>query len=341
LEFDLTRAWKEIQNLINTLIASLPNLVLGFLIFIFFYFAAKWANGVIRNFAERAQHGRGVGIVLGRLAQYGITVMGLLVGLSAALPTFRAGDIIQLLGIGGVAIGFAFKDIFQNFLAGIIILVTRPFRIGDQIVVRDYEGTVEDIQTRATTIRTYDNRRVLIPNTVLFTESVTVLTAYEKRRTEYDIGIGYGDDIDLAKRLIVEAASSCEGVEDQPAPDAITMAYDDSTVTIRARWWTDTARSNVLIVRDRVLREIKKRFTEEGVDLAFPTQVVLFHDQTEEADGDRATQREGWPAGRGKVPRKRFDIAKEAMESAARANGKVHEREKAEEAEESSPHTHR
>ncbi|BAY45331.1 MscS mechanosensitive ion channel [Scytonema sp. HK-05] len=151
-------------------------------------------------------HARNLGLVLGRLAQGATILLGLFVSLSIVIPTFRAGDLVQLLGISGVAIGFAFRDILQNFLAGILILLTEPFQIDDQIVFKNFEGTVESIQTRATTIRTYDGRRIVIPNSELFTNSVTVNTAFENRRLEYDIGIGYGDDIDQAKQLILEAA---------------------------------------------------------------------------------------------------------------------------------------
>lgn len=87
-------------------------------------------------------------------------LVGLFVALSIVLPSFKAGDLIQLLGISSVAIGFPFRDIFQNFLASILILLTEPFQIDDQIVFKDFEGTVENIQTRATTIRTYDGRRI-------------------------------------------------------------------------------------------------------------------------------------------------------------------------------------
>ena len=87
-----------------------------------------------------------------------------LIAVTAAFPSFTPADLVGALGIGGVAIGFAFKDIFQNYLAGLLILVTRPFVVGDQIRFKDYEGTVEDIQTRATFIKTYDGRRVIIPN---------------------------------------------------------------------------------------------------------------------------------------------------------------------------------
>ncbi|MFP3354118.1 mechanosensitive ion channel, partial [Pseudoalteromonas sp. SIMBA_153] len=97
---------------------------------------------------------------------------------------FTPAKLIGALGIGSVAIGFAFKDIFQNLLSGILLLISEPFRIGDQIVSGDYEGTVEDIKIRATTIRTYDGRQVVIPNSDLYTSALTVNTAYKQRRLQ-------------------------------------------------------------------------------------------------------------------------------------------------------------
>ncbi|MXV22113.1 mechanosensitive ion channel family protein, partial [Deinococcus xianganensis] len=107
---------------------------------------------------------------------------------------------------------FAFKDIFQNLLAGLLILITRPFRIGDQIVSGEHEGTVEDIQVRATLLRTYDNRRVVIPNSELYTNRVIVNTAYDRRRLAVTVGIGYGDDIAQAKRIILDTLAGVEEI---------------------------------------------------------------------------------------------------------------------------------
>jgi small-conductance mechanosensitive channel len=204
-----------------------------------------------------------------------------------------------------VAIGFAFRDILQNFLAGILLLLTEPFQLDDQIVVGDLEGTVEDIETRATTIQTYDGRRVVIPNADLFTQSVTVNTAFDVRRSEYNVGIGYGDDIGQAMILMLEAIKGIDGVSEEPAPDVLVVELGDFSVNIRARWWTDSRRANVLAVQSKVIAAMKGALLENGIDLPFPTQQVLFHDQTEETDGDRARQREGWPAGKGPVPKGR------------------------------------
>ena len=306
MNVQVSAAWEKVQAMINGFIALLPNLVLALIVFGIFFVIAGAIRRLVRRITRDRRHARNLGLILGRLAQWTTILIGLFISLSIVIPTLKAGDLVQLLGISGVAIGFAFRDILQNFLAGILILLTEPFQIGDQIVFKDFEGTVENIQTRASTIRTYDGRRIVIPNSELFTNSVTVNTAFENRRLEYDVGIGYGDDIDRAKQLILEALYETEGVLQEPAPDAIAVALAESTVNIRARWWVQPPRrADVLNLQDRVLTAIKNKLTANGVDLPFPTQQILFHDQTEETDGDRDRQREGWPKGKGAVPKPR------------------------------------
>ncbi len=302
MTFDLSFALDTIEQMIRGFIAVLPKLALGAIILIVFVLLARLVRAFVRRLTERNRRHRNLGLVLGRLAQAGVTFLGVLIAVTIIFPSFKPGDLIALLGISGVAIGFAFKDIFENFLAGILILLTEPFRVGDQIIVGAFEGTVEDIQTRATYLKTYDGRRVVIPNAALFTDKVLVNTAFEARRTEVDLGVGYGDDPSEARRLMLEAIREVEDVLADPAPDVILVALADSTVNLRARWWTRSRRADVLLVQDQVLEKIKRRLTEHGIDLPFPTMQVLFHDQTEETDGDRRRQREGWPAGDGPAP---------------------------------------
>ncbi len=303
---EISAVWDKIQEMINGFIVLLPNIVLALIVFAIFFFVARTIKKVVKRLTRNRRHARNLGMVLGRLAQGTTILVGLFVALSIVIPTFKAGDLIQLLGISGVAIGFAFRDILQNFLAGILILLTEPFQIDDQIVFKNFEGTVESIETRATTIRTYDGRRIVIPNSELFTNSVTVNTAFDNRRLQYDVGIGYGDDLDRAKQLIMEAMHSVSEVLKDPAPDVLVMDLAESTVNIRARWWINPPRrADDLISRDRVLSAIKKKLVENGIDLPFPTQQILFHDQTEETDGNRERQREGWPSGKSEVPKSR------------------------------------
>ncbi len=259
--------------MVNDFIVLLPNLVLALVVFAIFFFVARAIKRVVRDLTRDRRNARNLGLVLGRLAQGATILTGLFISLSIVIPSLKAGDLVQLLGISGVAIGFAFRDILQNFLSGILILLTEPFEIDDQIVFKNFEGTVESIQTRATTIRTYDGRRIVIPNSELFTNSVTVNTAFEHRRLQYDIGIGYGDDIDEAKRPILEAMRETDGVLEQPAPDAIVMELAGSSVNIRARWWIKPPRrAETLDLQDRVLTAIKNKLTANGIDLPFPTQ---------------------------------------------------------------------
>jgi small conductance mechanosensitive channel len=298
-------AWTQLQEMISGFFVALPQVGLAVIVFALFYVAARGVKRLVRRVAQAADLSPGAETVLGRLARWLVIGVGVLVALTVAVDSFTPGQFIQFLGIGSVAIGFAFHDILQNFLAGILLLLTEPFKIGDQIVVNQFEGTVESIETRATTIKTYDGRRVVIPNSHLFTESVTVNTAFPIRRSEYQVGIGASDDISDAMRLMLEAMRSVEGVLEEPAPDVLVAELGDFSVDIRARWWTDSVRANLLKVQSGVIAEIKERLLAHGIDLPFPTQHVLFHDQTEETDGDRARQREGWPAGEGPQPEPR------------------------------------
>ncbi len=295
---ELPVIWNKLQEMVRGFLGLLPNIVLAIIVFAIFFLVARSIKRIVQRATENRRRARNLGLVLGRLTQGVIILVGLFVALSIVIPSLKAGDLVQLLGISGVAIGFAFRDILQNFLAGILILLTEPFRINDQIVFKNFEGTVERIETRATTIKTYDNRRIVIPNAELFTNSVTVNTAFEKRRMEYDVGIGYGDDIQLAKQLMLEAIASVDEVLKDPAPDVLVVELAESAVNIRVRWWiAPPRRIDDLTSRDQVLSAIKQKlYIENGIDLPYPTRQILFHDQTEERDGDRTHQREGWPA---------------------------------------------
>jgi small-conductance mechanosensitive channel len=181
-----------------------------------------------------------------------------------------------LLGISGVAIGFAFRDILQNFLAGILLLLTQPFHIGDQIVTRSFEGTVEDIQTRATTIMTYDGRRVVIPNANLFTESVTVNTALDRRRLECDLEIDDSNRLDQTKQLLLEAVSGVEGILREPAPDVLVVSVSANGATVRVRWWIKPPRrADALDTQDKVLIALKKTCVEHRINLPIQEQRVF------------------------------------------------------------------
>ncbi len=286
----------EFREVLINLIDRLPHILFGLIVLILVFPVAHWAQRLIENLSRSKRISKQAAIAFGRIARYAVIAFGILLVLTIIVPSVNVATLIGSLGLTGVIIGFAFRDILQNFFAGLILLIQEPFSLEDQIVVGSYEGTVKQIDLRSTKIHTYDGRDVIIPNADLFTDSVLVNTAHPQRRSQYDVGIGYGDDIDTASDLIFDAMKSIEGVLAQPAPDVRVWDLGDSAVVLRARWWTNSQRREVVAVHDRVLRAIATKLTEHGIDMPYPTQVLLFHDQTEETDGNRAEQREGWPS---------------------------------------------
>ena len=291
---------------LNGFFLQLPNIVGGIVLIVIAWFAAKLVAKAIRR-AFHHQHRVDLGEVLASIAFAVVVAAAVMIAAVIVFPSVQPSTIISSLGIGSVAIGFAFKDILQNLLAGILLLINRPFRRGDQIAVKDYEGTVEHIQSRATLIKTYDGRRVIIPNSDIYTSPVTVNTAFPTRRSQADIGVGFGDDLDRACRVFAAAIAQVEGVEADPAAEVLPWEIAESAITIRARWWTNSKRTDVVHIAARVLRKIAETAKAEGIDLPYPTRTLLFHDQTDEADGDRIRQREGWPAGDSPPAPRRFE----------------------------------
>ncbi len=284
----------QVQGMIDTLFASLPRIAVALVVLAVVWLIAKGVRSVVHRVTPGPADSS-IGIVLGRLAYASLLVLGVFLGLVIIIPSLKFSAIFAGLGLGGVAIGFAFQDIFQNLLAGILILIREPFRVGDEITSGSFTGTVEAIETRATFIRTYDGRRIIVPNSQIYSEPVQVITAYHMVRSQYDVGIGYGDDIETAKQIALDTVRGIEGIMDDPAPDVLTWDLAGSSVNLRVRWWTDPVRKNVVKLRDQVLMRVSQALLSQGIDLPFPTQQILFHDQTETTDGDRTQQREGWP----------------------------------------------
>jgi small conductance mechanosensitive channel len=252
--------WAAGQHILDGFLTRLPSLAIAIVVFLAFYFGSILLNRIIRRATHL--HRPNLGVVFARLAGAAVVLLGLLVAFSIVAPSFQAGDLIKVLGIGSVAIGFAFQNILQNFLAGLLLLWAEPFRVGDQIKLDNFEGTVEDIQTRATTIKTYDGRRVVIPNAELFTHSVTVNTAFEIRRWEYEFSANAEDGLAQLKAAILETLKNVEGVLSTPPPEALVVDLGDSglnVVKLLITWWTKSPRQHEMVAsHDRVLTAVRE-----------------------------------------------------------------------------------
>ncbi|WP_017931134.1 mechanosensitive ion channel family protein [Robiginitomaculum antarcticum] len=300
-------ALERIDAWLDGFIRLIPNIIVAILVVVTFWLLSKLVKRLVtKNFKSRDRSN--LGEVLGGFMKAITLAGGIMLAAMIISPTLKLGDLVAGLGIGSVAIGFAFKDILQNWLAGLLILIRQPFEIGDQIKVGEYEGTVQHIETRATIVTTYDGQRAVIPNSDIYTNAVLVKTGNDFRRSQYDIGIGYADDIDAACEIILREINKIEGVETKPAAEAFAWDLAASWVTIRARWWCKSHRSDVVMMRSHVIRAVKLALDDAKIDMPYDTRVHLFHDQTEETDGDRNAQREGWPAPHDGAPSPRYKV---------------------------------
>lgn len=259
MTYDLTALWQKAHALFDGFLALLPNLLLGALVFTVFVFAGRWAHRAGVNLAKRVRKHGNLGLILGNLFRWSCLLLGTLIALSIVIPSFQARNLIELLGIGTVAVGFAFRDILQNFFAGILILVTEPFEIGDEIVVDKFTGTVQTIETRATTIRSPDGQRVVIPNTTLFTQAVTVTSPNTRLRSTFEITVKADVDLEATRAAVLAAVSRVDGVLADPAPDVVFTALADQSPTLQVRWWTG---KNSLPVKSRVIEAIQRTLAD-------------------------------------------------------------------------------
>jgi small-conductance mechanosensitive channel len=257
----------RLQEMARDLARQSPSILIGAIVFLIFYLAANSIRNQVIKLSTARKRPINLTLVLGRSTQIVILLIGTLIAFTIAIPTFTPANLISALGVTGIAVGFAFRDIFENFLAGIIILLTEPFRINDQISVSSYEGVVEDIQIRATIIRTLDGRRVVLPNSDLFKNAVTVTTALPNRQLSHSLHIAKPTQIEAAKQAILAAIGTIEAIQTNPAPSVSVSDLTAAGVRLSVSWWVATA-PGTPDTRDLVLSRLADAFREHGIELA-------------------------------------------------------------------------
>lgn len=273
--------YTAIDKIVDSFWERIPYLCIALVVFLVFWLLTKvFKLFVDKTLTNRSYTRQNLVLVLHRVGSVLILFIGFLIALVIAIPGFTPGQLMSALGIGSVAIGFAFKDIFQNLLSGVLILLGEPFRIGDDIVVNGMEGTVEDIQIRATFIRSYDGRRIVIPNATVYTSAITVNTAYQRRRCEFVVGIGYDDDEQQAKSIILNILDNNRNVLSQPAFSVNVTALADFSVNLTVRWWIDTTETNISASVSEIQTEVKRAFNQEGINIPYPVQEVKVHKES-------------------------------------------------------------
>ena len=268
-------ASSTVVQLVNDFYAQLPLIGVGLIVFLIFVGIAFIVRRVITASLLKAKVDEMLASLISRMVNVLIIVIGLFVSATVIVPGISPGDLVTGLGIGSVALGFAFKDVLQNLLSGFLILLYRPFKIGDQIKVTDFEGVVEEITVRSTNITTSDGERVVIPNSSMFMESVVVRTAFPVRRSKAIVGVAYGEDINKARSVLLEVLKNTEGVVSTPAPDVDVKELADSSVNFELLFWTDSKQKEARLASDRVVADAKIALDEAGIEIPFPHRVLV------------------------------------------------------------------
>ena len=275
-----TNTVSGIASFFGLLLGKAPGWVAAILVFFGSFFVAKMVRErAINHFTEKfADNNQDAVVLIGRVTYVTVLTIGITIAL-------RIGglDLTALIAAVGFGLGFAMQDLVMNFIAGILILLNRPFSIGDFIKVGSTMGKVVEIQGRATILKAVDGTRVIVPNSDLFQNQVVNFTANPFRRVEItSIGVTYNDDIPHASRVIMAALKENPKILAEPAPTLILADFGDYSVDFKIRFWVDS-HTNWMKIKSEVLHTIKLRMDEHGVAMPYPTQTLLFSRETEDA----------------------------------------------------------
>ena len=269
----------KVGDVIAQTILILPSILLAIVVLLLTRTAANLVQKGVAKVGAKTLKSLSLRSLLVQTSYVGAWIAGILLASIIAFPEVDFGDLIALLGLGSVAIGFAFQDIFKNFLAGVLLLLQEPFSLGDQIIVDSYEGTVSEIALRSTQIRTYRGEVVVIPNSVVFTSPIQVMTGKPQRRTDLAIGVDYNTPLPKAVKTLYEAATSVEEIRPNPAVEVDIIGFGASSIDLVVRYWTNSEQKSVRRIKTQMMIALKQACDQADINIPYPIRTVYQFDQ--------------------------------------------------------------
>lgn len=260
-------------------VRALPSLAIALVLIIITALVAKFAVGVADRAVNKTELRPSLRTLIQTVIKLGIWILGLLIAMIVVFPGLTVGSLIAGLGIGAVAIGFAFQDIFENFLAGVLIMIREKMRIGDVIECEGMVGKVEHITLRETHIRKLSGEVTVVPNSILFKNPVEILTDKEQRRHQVVIGVSYDTDLDEAAEVIRKVVTAVDEVDEDKGLDIFAQEFNSSSVDFLVRWWSGSTPRAGWESKDKVVRAIKRGLDEAGIEIPFPYITHTFKDR--------------------------------------------------------------
>jgi small conductance mechanosensitive channel len=274
---DLGVDWAEVWTMIQTTGVELGiNLITAIAIF----FVGKWVVNLVIKGMLNAMQKSDMDVTLRRFITNLSRMLLMLFVIIAAIHQLgvQTASLIALLGAAGLAVGLALKGSLSNFAAGVLIVLFRPYKVGDWIEGGGVSGAVEEVQILTTVLKTGDNKRVIIPNSQIMGSTITNYSANETRRVDLVVGVSYSDDLDKVRKELEGLVAADERILDDPAVTIAVSELADSSVNFVLRPWVKT--EDYWGVYFDLTEAIKKRFDEVGISIPFPQRDIHVHNVT-------------------------------------------------------------
>ncbi|WP_037251445.1 mechanosensitive ion channel family protein [Rhodopirellula europaea] len=267
---------KSLDSLWTDFLVRSPLLVAALFVVLVTSLLSKLASWSIHRLLDNRGMRTSLKDLVNQLSSIAIWIVGLLIATVVAFPGMTPSKALTVLGLGSVAIGFAFKDIFENFFAGILILWGYPFDRGDFITCGDLTGEVKQITIRNTLIRKLDGELAVVPNASLFKNNVDVLTSQPQRRVRIICGVAYDEDVDQSRDVIKQAVQGCESVQGKRTVEVFAKEFADSSINFEVAWWAGSKPLDIRRSRDEVVAAIKRDLDAAGIEIPFPYRTLTF-----------------------------------------------------------------
>lgn len=257
-------------------IAILPNLAIAIVVLLVTWVIARFAVRSANKITGKSGMREDLRQLVETVVRLGVWIAGIILALIVAIPGFTPAGLIAGLGIGALAIGFAFQDIFENFLAGVLIMLREKMRIGDLIEVEGVLGKVEKITLRETYVRQLSNELTIMPNSMLFKNAVQILTDETIRRNEVVVGVSYDTDLEVAQQTILEAMQTVDAIVDDKPIIVYAQEFGGSSIDFLVQWYAQSAARDLRETKSEAIKAIKKGLDAAGIDIPFPIQTNYF-----------------------------------------------------------------
>ncbi|MEZ5743849.1 MAG: mechanosensitive ion channel [Sphingomonadaceae bacterium] len=260
----------QLQAMATGAVEMLPTLVIALVIFIITWLVARSAVRIADRITRRTELRTDLKRLIQTMVKLAIWLIGVTLALTIAIPSFTLGGLVAGLGVGALAIGFAFQDIFENFLAGVLLMLRDKMNVGDVIEFEGIRGKVEKTTLRETHIRQMSNELTVVPNSMLFKNPVQILTDLDVRRSEVVVGVSYDTDLEAAIPVIHKAVESVDHIVDGRPIDIFAQEFNSSSVDFLVRFWCESKPRDIWETKSHVIRAIKRELDAAGIEIPFP-----------------------------------------------------------------------